>query len=84
MNKSNSPPRWTHRGQPLDPNAAGFSTANAAKYIGWSQSFLKIARMGNTEVAGPAFKKHGTRKNSRVTYLRKDLDRWLATEQVGE
>ena len=64
---------------PLDPNAAGFNTADAAIYIGWSQSFLRNSRIGNTKVAGPAFRKHGTR----VTYLRKDLDRWLATEQAG-
>ena len=51
----------------------GFNTANAAAYIGWSESFLRRARIGKTKARGPRFKKHG----KRVTYLREDLDAFL-------
>ncbi len=51
----------------------GFNTANAAAYIGWSESFLRRARIGKTKTPGPRFKKHG----KRVTYLREDLDEFL-------
>ena len=51
----------------------GFNTFNAAAYIGWSESFLRRARIGKTKARGPRFKKHG----KRVTYLLEDLDAFL-------
>ena len=57
----------------------GFNTANAAAYIGWSQSFLRRARLGKTKTPGPRFKKHG----KRVTYLREDLDAFLEQEAAA-
>ena len=57
----------------------GFNTANAAAYIGWSESFLRRARIGKTKTPGPRFKKHG----KRVTYLREDLDAFLEQEAAA-
>ena len=57
----------------------GFNTANAAAYIGWSESFLRRARLGKTKTPGPRFKKHG----KRVTYLREDLDAFLEQEAAA-
>ncbi len=62
--KENKIPNVEHR---------GFKTADAATYIGWSESFLRRARIGKTKTPGPRFKKHG----KRVTYLREDLDEFL-------
>lgn len=62
---------------PRTANPRGFNTRNAAAYIGWSESFLRRARIGKTKTPGPRFKKHG----KRVTYLREDLDEFL--EQPG-
>ena len=54
-------------------NARGLNTSNAAQYIGFSESFLRKALMGITDVEGPNFKKIG----KRVVYLREDLDAFL-------
>ncbi len=54
-------------------NARGLATGDAAHYIGFSESFLRKARIGLTGVAGPNFKKIG----KRVVYLREDLDAFL-------
>lgn len=54
-------------------DARGLNTSNAAQYIGFSESFLRKARMGITDVTGPNFKKIG----KRVVYLREDLDAFL-------
>ena len=59
-------------------DARGLTTGDAAHYIGFSESFLRKARIGLTEVAGPNFKKIG----QRVVYLREDLDAFL--EQPNE
>ena len=56
----------------------GFNTANAAGYIGWSESFLRRARLGKTKVPGPRFQKRG----KRVTYLREDLDAFLENSDL--
>ena len=53
--------------------ARGLNTSDAAQYISFSESFLRKARMGITDVAGPNFKKIG----KRVVYLREDLDAFL-------
>ena len=66
----NHPPR-------IEPR--GFNTASAATYIGWSESFLRRARLGKTKTPGPHFKKHG----KRVTYLREDLDAFLDQEAAA-
>ena len=55
------------------PARRGFSTADAAHYISFSESFLRKARIGLTNIPGPLFKKIG----KKVVYLREDLDSWL-------
>ena len=57
--------------------ARGLRTRDAADYIGFSPAFLRKTRCSKTEIAGPKFKKIG----SRVVYLREDLDVFL--EQSG-
>ena len=54
-------------------NIRGLSTALAARYIGLSESFLEKARINQTKLPGPKFKKLG----KRVVYLRDDLDAYL-------
>ncbi len=57
----------------VTPVARGLRPRDAAEYIGFSEAFLKKARYGLTEIAGPRFKKLG----NRVIYLREDLDAFL-------
>ena len=57
----------------VPPVARGLRPRDAAEYIGFSEAFLKKARCGLTKIAGPNFKKLG----SRVVYLREDLDAFL-------
>lgn len=54
-------------------SARGLTTHDAARYIGFSESFLRKARIGLTDVPGPNCKKIG----KRVVYLREDLDAFL-------
>ncbi len=51
----------------------GLGTLAAGSYVNRSEGWLKRARRGKTEVAGPKFLKIG----KTVTYLREDLDAWL-------
>ena len=51
----------------------GFSTLQAATYIGLSKSFLEKARVNQTTVPGPKVTKIGTR----VLYLKEHLDAYL-------
>ncbi len=55
------------------PAPRGLSTADAAHYISFSESFLRKARIGLTNTPGPKFKKIG----KKVVYLREDLDTFL-------
>lgn len=55
------------------PAPRGLSTADAACYISFSESFLRKARIGLTNTPGPKFKKIG----KKVVYLREDLDAFL-------
>ncbi len=60
---------------PLIPKR-GLSEAEAANYIGMSQSFLRQARMDGKRLnrtPGPPFTKIGRK----VLYLKDDLDGWL-------
>lgn len=49
-------------------------TRSAAPYIGRSVAWLKLARRGMTEIAGPEFLQQGTR----IYYPVASLDAWLA------
>ena len=54
----------------------GFSSKEAANYIGMSDSYLRVDRSqgpGENRTPGPPY----TRKGRRVIYLREDLDAWL-------
>ncbi len=55
------------------PVPRGLSTADAAHYISFSESFLRKARIGLSNTPGPKFKKIG----KKVVYLREDLDAFL-------
>ena len=53
-----------------------YSTAEAALYIGRSESYLRQVRMADSHenlTLGPEYRKQGRR----VHYLKEDLDRWL-------
>lgn len=54
-------------------NIRGLSTAQAARYLGISESFLEKARINQTELAGPIAIKIGRR----VIYRKNDLDAYL-------
>ncbi len=49
------------------------NTAEAAKYLRLSTSFLEKARLKNAQTLGPKFKRAGTR----ILYLRDELDAYL-------
>ena len=69
-------------GGKLDGRRA-LSTGDAAKYIGWSEIFLRAARSKGkrkNRTPGPAFVKVGRK----VVYLIDDLDRWLEQHRRGE
>lgn len=58
----------------ISPDVArGLGTTDAAAYTGLSVSFLEKARVNQTEIPGPKFKRFGRR----VIYLRDDLDTYL-------
>ncbi len=58
----------------ISPDAArGLGTAAAAVYTGLSVSFLEKARVNQTEIPGPKFRRVGRR----CIYLRDDLDSYL-------
>ncbi len=58
----------------FSPDAArGLGTTAAAIYTGLSVSFLEKARVNQTTLPGPKFKRFGRR----VIYLREDLDAFL-------
>lgn len=57
---------------PVKPR--GFSTCDAAIFLGLSASFLEKARIGQTMTPGPRATKIGKK---RVVYLREDLDAYL-------
>jgi len=54
-------------------NIRGLSTAQAARYLGISESFLEKARINQTELPGPIAIKIGRR----VIYRKNDLDAYL-------
>ena len=54
-------------------SARGLNTPAAAHYIGFSESFMRKARRGKTQVEGPKYRRIG----NRVVYLREDLDAFL-------
>ena len=56
---------------PVKPR--GFSTRDAAIFLGLSASFLEKARIGQTMTPGP----RATKIGRRVVYLREDLDAYL-------
>lgn len=58
--------------------ARALSTADAAHYISFSESFLRKARIGLTNIPGPIFKKIG----KKVVYLREDLDAFLDQDEA--
>lgn len=60
--------------------ARALSTADAAHYICFSESFLRKARIGLTNTPGPKFKKIG----KKVVYLRENLDSWLDQGEAAE
>ena len=51
----------------------GYSVANAALYLGLSESFLNKARVNQTKLPGPDFIRVGVR----CIYLRESLDEYL-------
>ena len=58
----------------ISPDAArGLGTTAAAAYTGLSASFLEKARVNQTEIPGPRFRRVGRR----CIYLRDDLDSYL-------
>ena len=59
----------------------GFSTKEAAKFLGISESYLKSARKKNPPpgVVGPKFTKIG----SKIIYLREDLDAHLTKAKAA-
>lgn len=52
----------------------GFSTSEAAQYIGVSESLLRQARMASKNIDAPKHTKLSCRK---IIYLIEDLDAWL-------
>jgi len=52
----------------------GYSTAEAANYIGVSESLLRQARMASKDIDAPKHTKLSCRK---IIYLLGDLDEWL-------
>ena len=62
------------------PAPRGFSTWGASAYTSFSESFLRKARIGLTNIPGPTFKKIG----GRIIYLREDLDAFLDQGGVEE
>ena len=58
--------------------AAAVKQHEAAAYIGFSEAFLRDARLGRCE--GPPF----IRAKRSVRYLVSDLDAWLASRRVAE
>lgn len=56
---------------------AYFSAAEAAVYLGLSESFLAKLRMGIGRETGPRFLKIGERA---VRYRREDLDCWMESK----
>ena len=59
-------------------NIRGLSTAQAARYLGISESFLEKARINQTELPGPIAIKIGRR----VIYRKNDLDAYLDNPPV--
>ena len=55
------------------PLQRGFNTRSAARYIDFSEGFLRKARRGKTKVPGPNYRRIG----NRVIYLREELDAFL-------
>ena len=49
------------------------NTAQAARYLGLSPSYLEKSRVNQTNIPGPKFRKIG----KRVIYTRESLDSWL-------
>ncbi len=56
---------------PVKPR--GFSTRDAAIFLGLSASFLEKARIGQTKTPGP----RATKIGRRILYLREDLNAYL-------
>ena len=56
---------------------AYLSAAEAAEYVGLSESYLAKLRMGTAREAGPNFLKIGQRA---VRYRRQDLDLWMSSK----
>ena len=56
---------------------AYLSAAEAAEYLGLSESYLAKLRMGTAREAGPNFLKIGQRA---VRYRRQDLDLWMESK----
>ena len=60
----------------IDPSPVkprGFSTRDAAIFLGLSALFLEKARIGQTRTPGP----RATKIGKRVVYLREDLEAYL-------
>ncbi|SLN70762.1 Helix-turn-helix domain protein [Roseovarius albus] len=54
--------------------AVYFSTAEAAEYLGLSESYLAKLRMGTLAEPGPRYLRVGQRA---IRYRRTDLDSWM-------
>lgn len=50
------------------------SPPEAAKYTGFSESYLAKLRMDSNRASGPTFLRIGPRS---IRYRRKDLDKWM-------
>ena len=58
----------------------GFTTTDAATYLGVSTSHLRHSRMVPPLANGPRY----TRIGRKILYLREDLDAWLNKDHVTE
>lgn len=67
-----------HDQQEKHPKQRGFNTRNAAKYLDFSEGYLRKARRGLTSVPGPKFRRVG----GRVIYDKPFLDEWLSSFPV--
>jgi hypothetical protein len=57
---------------------AALRESDAARYLSVTTSYLRAARVGRCD--GPTYVRIGRA----VTYLRADLDAWLAARRVGQ
>lgn len=53
------------------------NTAEAAKYLGLSTSFMEKVRLKNSKIIGPTFKRAG----SRILYTKSELDAYLRSSE---